>query len=167
MYYPEGVLVNSHYRTSVYKSSLCLVHLPSSSLSSIVYNLFQLYLKFWVLQWTHLSFNYAHTKLNDLITQSLKTFIQCWALHIINRFVSIIIFNIIIIIWFSDNIDHIDLTKCNTNSKVQAMSAHNYPHLLWQGAFHLTELHPHARKCNHGSSLIVMPSTTMDELLTY
>ena len=37
------------------------------------------------------------------------------------------------------------------------------PHPFLQGAFHLTQPHPHAGKRKHGRSLTVMPWTTTDE----
>ena len=43
-------------------------------------------------------------------------------------------------------------TKCNTNSKVRTTSAQQTPFL--QGAFHLTQPHPHSRKHKHGRSYV-------------
>ena len=43
------------------------------------------------------------------------------------------------------------------------VSLTNQPHPFLQGAFHLTQPHPHARKRKHSRSLTVMPWTTTDE----
>ena len=51
-------------------------------------------------------------------------------------------------------------TKCDTNSKVRAMSATPFP----AGTLKLTQPHSQVRKRKHGRSSTVMPWTTTDEL---